>query len=67
MRLERRLPHQHNRSYAIALPASGSATATGRTGIFCGNDQIARGVIDVLRERGVRVPQDISVIGFDHG
>ncbi len=25
--------------------------------VFCGNDQIARGVIDALRERGVRVPR----------
>ncbi|AFL49999.1 LacI family transcriptional regulator [Sinorhizobium fredii] len=35
-------------------------------GIFCGNDQIARGVIDALRERGVKVPDDVSVIGFDN-
>lgn len=35
-------------------------------GIFCGNDQIARGVIDALRERGVSVPDDVSVIGFDN-
>lgn len=35
-------------------------------GIFCGNDQIARGVVDALRERGVRVPEDVSVIGFDN-
>lgn len=35
-------------------------------GIFCGNDQIARGVVDALRERGIKVPQDVSVIGFDN-
>lgn len=34
--------------------------------IFCGNDQIARGVVDALRERGVRVPDDVGVIGFDN-
>lgn len=35
-------------------------------GIFCGNDQIARGVVDALRERQVTVPGDVSVIGFDN-
>ena len=35
-------------------------------GIFCGNDQIARGVIDALRERKVDVPRDVSVVGFDN-
>ncbi|HEV7344891.1 MAG TPA: LacI family DNA-binding transcriptional regulator [Devosia sp.] len=34
--------------------------------IFCGNDQIARGVVDALRERGVAVPEQVSVIGFDN-
>ena len=34
--------------------------------VFCGNDQIARGVIDALRERGIRVPHDVGVIGFDN-
>jgi LacI family transcriptional regulator len=34
--------------------------------IFCGNDQIARGAVDALRERGVRVPEDVSVVGFDN-
>ena len=34
--------------------------------IFCGSDQIARGVVDALRERSVRVPDDIAVVGFDN-
>ncbi|MGX5843817.1 LacI family DNA-binding transcriptional regulator [Mesorhizobium sp. ArgA1] len=34
--------------------------------VFCGNDQIARGVIDALRERGIGVPGDVGVIGFDN-
>ncbi|GAB1583916.1 LacI family DNA-binding transcriptional regulator [Phyllobacterium phragmitis] len=34
--------------------------------IFCGNDQIARGVIDALRERGIGVPEDVAIVGFDN-
>ncbi len=34
--------------------------------IFCGNDQIARGAIDALRERGLGVPIDVAVVGFDN-
>lgn len=35
-------------------------------GIFCGNDQIARGVVDALRERGIAVPSEVAVVGFDN-
>jgi DNA-binding LacI/PurR family transcriptional regulator len=35
------------------------------TAIFCGNDEIAMGVIRGLREVGRAVPDDISVVGFD--
>ena len=34
--------------------------------MFCGNDQIARGAADALREAGLRVPQDVALIGFDN-
>jgi len=35
-------------------------------GVFCGSDQIARGLTDGLREAGARVPDDVSVVGFDN-
>ena len=35
-------------------------------GVFCGSDQVARGVIDGLREAGRRVPDDVAVVGFDN-
>ncbi|MEN3304812.1 MAG: LacI family transcriptional regulator [Micromonosporaceae bacterium] len=34
--------------------------------VFCGSDQIARGVADSLRESGHRVPADIALVGFDN-
>ena len=35
------------------------------TAIFCGNDLIAMGAMSVLEDRNIRVPEDVSVIGFD--
>ena len=34
--------------------------------LFCGNDQIARGAVDALREMGLEAPDDVAVIGFDN-
>ncbi|MCB8883105.1 LacI family DNA-binding transcriptional regulator [Acidisoma cellulosilytica] len=34
--------------------------------VFCGNDQIARGLIDALQVRQIRVPEDIAVVGYDN-
>lgn len=33
--------------------------------LLCDSDQIARGAIDALRERGMAIPGDVAVMGFD--
>ena len=36
------------------------------TALFAGNDQSALSAIDAARDAGLRVPEDLSVIGFDN-
>lgn len=47
--------------------AANELLASGRqfTAIFAGSDDIAAGTLMALREAGRRVPDDVSVIGFD--
>jgi LacI family transcriptional regulator len=53
-------------------PASGHraglrlAAEPGVTAVFVGNDQMSLGLLHALHERSVRVPDDISVVGFDN-
>lgn len=35
------------------------------TAVFAASDQMALGAIEALRRRGLRVPEDMSVVGFD--
>ncbi|WP_334077692.1 GntR family transcriptional regulator [Paenibacillus sanfengchensis] len=35
------------------------------TAIVCYNDQLALAVLDLLRKQGLRVPDEISIVGFD--
>lgn len=62
------------------LIVSGHATAAGGfdraaelldlndppTGLFCCTDRMAMGAYDAVKERGLRIPQDIAVVGYDN-
>lgn len=36
------------------------------TAIFCCNDQLAIGALQAAKESGVRVPEELSIVGFDN-
>lgn len=36
------------------------------TAVFCNNDEVAIGAMRAFRESGVRVPEDLAVVGFDN-
>jgi DNA-binding LacI/PurR family transcriptional regulator len=53
---------------ASGVAATEAALADGRplTAIFAGNDMSALGSLDALDARGCRVPDDISLVGYDN-
>ena len=55
--------HQHRLPSAVLAALSDSRQRP--TALFCGNDFLALLVMRELRETGMRVPEDISVVGFD--
>lgn len=52
---------QAMQDYLAACPVGGRVDV-----IMCENDILAMGAIDVIKEFGLRVPEDIAVVGFDN-
>ncbi|MFD0523512.1 LacI family DNA-binding transcriptional regulator [Paractinoplanes durhamensis] len=55
-------------SEAWGRQAAGILLSTGADvdAVFCGSDQIARGLSEALQEAGKRVPGDVALVGFDN-
>jgi LacI family repressor for deo operon, udp, cdd, tsx, nupC, and nupG len=55
--------------FSIESGAAAAERLLGRreppTAIFCFNDEMAMGVVECARKRRIRVPGDVSVMGFD--
>lgn len=58
-------------SLSLWFSVEGGAAATGQllerevTGLVCGSDLMALGAIRAARQRGLSVPDDLSVVGYD--
>lgn len=57
--------------YSITSAREASAALLARitpqpTALICGNDVLALGALIECRENGLRVPEDISIVGFDN-
>jgi LacI family repressor for deo operon, udp, cdd, tsx, nupC, and nupG len=58
-----------NGDFSIESGAACAERLLGRrerpTAIFCFNDEMAMGAVETAKRRGLRVPLDVSIVGFD--
>jgi len=64
------VPGDHRIGHALFSFEGGQAVASelwaaGMTGLVCGSDVIALGAIRAARRQGLKVPGDVSVVGYD--
>ena len=54
-------------AFDAASGVAGAATLIDRDAdaIFCANDATALGALETIRSRGLRVPEDVALAGFD--
>ena len=67
LKRNRRLTVEGDFSMESGVRAVESLLARGErfTALFCSNDEMALGAIRALKSSGLRVPEDVSIIGFD--
>lgn len=53
--------HEHGRQAMLSILDG----KTSIDGVFCADDVLAIGALDACRERGIEVPAQLSVVGFD--
>jgi DNA-binding LacI/PurR family transcriptional regulator len=54
-----------NFNYVTGREGAEKLLDRGVDGIFAANDEMAHGALDVIVERGLRVPEDVALAGFD--
>lgn len=59
------LPGPYTQAYGYTATRRLLAEKVNFTAIFAATDMVAAGVLLALREGGVRVPEDVSVVGYD--
>ena len=62
---EQPLPNERSADFGYRLAETFFPLFEGVTACMASNDDVAVGVIAFLKSRGIQVPRDISVVGFD--
>lgn len=61
----RNIGYEYEDAYQYGLILADEVFKEGLTAAFCFNDTAAVGLINGLQEKGIKVPKDFSVVGFD--